>query len=79
MLRAMSDGAQGALEIQVNGEAHSIDPGATVAGLVVALGFGGRRVAVALNREIVPRSRFESVALTPGDRVEILQAVGGGI
>ncbi|MCP4003223.1 MAG: sulfur carrier protein ThiS [bacterium] len=38
----------------------------------------GRRVAVAVNDEIVPRSRYCEVKLSPGDRVEVIQAVGGG-
>jgi sulfur carrier protein len=38
----------------------------------------GRRVAVAVNREVVPRSAFPARRLVPGDRVEILEAVGGG-
>jgi sulfur carrier protein len=38
----------------------------------------GRRIAVAVNQDVVPRSRFASHPLAPGDRVEILEAVGGG-
>lgn len=78
MLRAMSDAARPALEIRVNGEPQALAPGATVAALVEVLGLGGRRIAVAVNREVVPRSQFEHRALASGDRVEILQAVGGG-
>jgi sulfur carrier protein len=37
-----------------------------------------RRVAVAVNAEVVPRSRFESHEIQEGDRVEVIQAVGGG-
>ena len=37
-----------------------------------------RRIAVAVNRDVVPRSRLASHALAAGDRVEILEAVGGG-
>ena len=38
----------------------------------------GRRVAVAVNRDVVPRSLYGSVELSADDRVEILEAVGGG-
>jgi sulfur carrier protein len=49
-----------------------------VAGLVELLGLTGRRIAVAVNRDVVPRSAFGSRQLATGDRVEILEAVGGG-
>lgn len=78
MLPSMSDAAREALEIQVNGEPRTLAAGSTVAALVETLGLGDRRVAVAVNRAVVPRSEFAGRALAPGDRVEILQAVGGG-
>lgn len=65
-------------EVLVNGETRLLPPEATVAALITALDLGGKRVAVALNREIVPRSRYAEVELSPGDRIEILEAVGGG-
>jgi sulfur carrier protein len=74
----MSDAAREALEIQVNGEPWTLAAGSTVAALVDALDLGGRRVAVAVNRDVVPRSEFAHRTLAAGDRVEILQAVGGG-
>jgi sulfur carrier protein len=74
----MSDVAREALEIQVNGEPRRLDRTSTLAALLAELGVAERRIAVAVNREVVPRSRFASHALCDGDRVEILQAVGGG-
>jgi sulfur carrier protein len=62
----------------VNGEPRELPGGATVAHLVEALGLRGRRVAVAVNRDVVPRSAFAAHPLARGDRVEILEAVGGG-
>jgi thiamine biosynthesis protein ThiS len=50
----------------------------TVRALLETLELGGARVAVAINRVVVPRSHFDSHALAAGDRVEILEAVGGG-
>jgi len=50
----------------------------TVAELIDQLGFASRKIAVAVNREVVPRSRFGTRPLRSGDRVEILEAVGGG-
>jgi sulfur carrier protein len=67
-----------ALPVTVNGEAESLPPGCSVAALVERLGLAGRKVAVAVNREVVPRSAFTSRHLAAGDRIEILEAVGGG-
>ncbi len=78
MLRRMSDAAPGALEIVVNGEPYVLAAHDTVATLILTLGLGEQRVAVAVNREVVPRSEFPKRALGNGDRVEILRAVGGG-
>ena len=68
----------GNLALQVNGEPHRVAAGCTVAELLTTLSLAGKRVAVAVNREVVPRSTFGSHALADGDRVEILEAVGGG-
>ncbi len=46
--------------------------------LLDLLGVGERRVAVAVNRGVVPRSAYDTHPLAGGDRVEILEAVGGG-
>lgn len=79
MLVAMSDASPHAeIEIQLNGEPRRVAGPVTVTGLVETLGIAGRRIAVAVNREVVPRSQFAERALADGDRVEILQAVGGG-
>jgi len=74
----MSDAACEARKVEVNGQPHALRPGCTVAALVEDLGFAGRRVAVAVNREVVPRSHYGHRRLEAGDRIEILQAVGGG-
>ena len=50
----------------------------TVQELVDRLALDRRRIAVAVNRDVVPRSAFSGRALAMGDRVEILEAVGGG-
>jgi thiamine biosynthesis protein ThiS len=55
-----------------------VPDGCTVLGLLARLGVDRRRIAVAVNRDVVPRARFASHALGAGDRVEILEAVGGG-
>ena len=69
---------QAAIELQINGEPHRVPADCTVAGLLESLDLGGKRVAVALNRDVVIRSRYAEVELGSGDRIEILEAVGGG-
>lgn len=66
------------MNLWVNGETKTLPASSTVADLLVQVAPGARRVAVELNGEIVPRSRFETQALTEGDRLEIVQAIGGG-
>ena len=68
------------MNVTVNGEQREVRAGATIGGLVTELGApaDGRGVAVALGGEVVPRSRWEEVELSAGDRVEVLVAVGGG-
>lgn len=70
--------ASHSLHITVNGERREAPAGATVQTLLELLQLGGRRVAVAIDREVVPRSEHASRRLHDGDRVEILEAVGGG-
>ena len=65
-------------EILVNGEARALPEGGALTTLLVELELQGKRLAVAINREVVPRSTYGGVRLEAGDRVEILEAVGGG-
>ena len=66
------------LELLVNGTSRALPADRTVSGLLDDLGLATRRVAVAVNRDVVPRSAFTTHPLATGDRVEILEAVGGG-
>jgi len=65
------------MRIQVNGE-HREVAAATVLALVEELGLDPRKVAVERNLEIVPRSLHAGTALADGDRIELVQFVGGG-
>jgi thiamine biosynthesis protein ThiS len=65
-------------ELLVNGEERRVPRGCSVSELVAVLGLESRRVAVAVNRDVVPRAAYAGRLLAPGDRVEILEAVGGG-
>jgi sulfur carrier protein len=66
------------MQIIVNGEPTEVADALPVSDLVARLGLIGKRIAVEVNAELVPRSRFDQHPLAPGDRVEIIQAVGGG-
>lgn len=66
------------MDITVNGEARRFDGPLTVEGLLSALDLPARKIAVERNLEIVPKSLFGETALADGDRIEIVQFVGGG-
>ena len=65
------------MTLTVNGETVQVDSPVTVAALVAAR-TDQRRIAVARNGEVVPRSEWADTALAEGDEVEILAAVAGG-
>lgn len=66
------------LEIRINGEIRQFPQDHTVASLIEALGYTGKRIAVERNGEIVPKSTHGSTPLRSGDCLEIVVAVGGG-
>ena len=66
------------MEIIVNGESREVPEGYRADQLVEALGLKGRRVAMEVNLEVVPRSLYEQKIFAEGDRVEIVYAIGGG-
>ncbi|SFU93260.1 sulfur carrier protein ThiS [Halomonas korlensis] len=66
------------MQILLNGETRALESDATVAELVESLGLAGRRIAVEVNEEIVPKSEHGGTRLTEGDRVEVVHAIGGG-
>ncbi len=66
------------MQILLNGEAREVPDNCTAAQLVDELELGGKRIAMEINLEIVPRSTYAEVQLQPGDKVEIVHAIGGG-
>jgi sulfur carrier protein len=68
------------MKLQINGEDRTFSEPVpfTLASLVESLGMKSDRVAVELNREIVPRERWAETKLVEGDRLEVVQFVGGG-
>ena len=65
------------MRIIVNGEEQAIDP-SSVSGYLEAQAIDPRRVAVELNQEILPKAAYATTMLGEGDRLEIVQFVGGG-
>lgn len=66
------------MQLTVNGEAVEAKSGSTVAALLEQLNISRERVAVEINMEIVPKATYGSHCLSDGDRIEIVQFVGGG-
>jgi sulfur carrier protein len=66
------------MEIFVNGEPHQVAESLRISELVKMLDLVNRRIAVEVNLEIVPRSTYTAHTLRPGDKVEIVHAIGGG-
>jgi sulfur carrier protein len=66
------------MQIYLNGEEKQIPDAANMAKLIEILDLSGQRIAVEVNEELVPRSTFKQHLLKEHDRVEIIQAVGGG-
>ncbi len=66
------------MKLQINGEDQAYDGPPTLASLIASMGLKSDRVAVELNRDIVPRGQWEKTGLSEGDRLEIVHFVGGG-
>jgi thiamine biosynthesis protein ThiS len=68
------------MKLQINGEEKTFEsaPPFTLAALVEALGMKPDRVAVELNRDIVPRDLWGQTTLNDGDKLEMVHFVGGG-
>lgn len=66
------------MNIQINGQPRELADGMTVEALLDELGYGEKRVAVERNGELVPKSRHGNEQLEDDDRIEIVQAIGGG-
>jgi len=66
------------MHLVINGKAQTFESSLNVVQLVEQLGMKSDRVAVELNREIVPRAQWGQTSLNDGDRLEIVHFVGGG-
>jgi sulfur carrier protein len=66
------------MNVLINGETRSLPEGASLQDVINLLQLQGKRLAVEINAEIVPRSLHAGHRLHEGDRVEIVHAIGGG-
>jgi sulfur carrier protein len=66
------------MNIQINGNTQQFEDNLTAAQLVEKLGLQGRRIAMEVNQEIVPRSSYQNYTFKENDKIEIIHAVGGG-
>lgn len=64
--------------IYVNGELRDCAENCKVADLVADLGLTGKKIAIELNKEILPFQQYDTQVLQAGDRLEIVHAIGGG-
>ena len=66
------------MNVTINGESTEFSTELSAAQLIEQLGLTGRRVAMEVNMEIVPRSTFDSYIIKDSDKIEIVHAIGGG-
>jgi sulfur carrier protein len=66
------------ITIQLNGDPYVIEGDARLTSLIEALKMKPSRIAVELNREVVPKADYGNVTLREGDELELINFVGGG-
>ena len=66
------------MQIVINGEIKKVSEKLTAQQLVQELGIAEQKLALEINEEIVPRSSLSVYVIQPGDKVEIIHAIGGG-
>ena len=66
------------INITLNGAPHQVPPGQTLDQLIVALSLENQALALAVNRNVVPRKAWPGQVLQTQDQVEIVRAIGGG-
>ena len=66
------------MKIIVNGKEISLPKGSNIQDLITQLGYENKRIAIEINEAIIPKSKHQSYLLKSSDRVEVINAVGGG-
>jgi len=66
------------MNIIINGVEKTYTSSVTLETLLIKLGYANKKVAIEVNEEIIPRSKHRNKLVVNGDRIEIINAVGGG-
>jgi len=66
------------MQFYVNGEPTTLDDHASLADLVTSMDLVGKRIAIEVNQEIIPRSQHAEYRIQADDHVEVVHAIGGG-
>jgi sulfur carrier protein len=66
------------IEIELNGAPHHVDENQNLSDLIASLALPNQAMAVAVNRQVVPRQAWPQRKLEPADKVDIVRAIGGG-
>ncbi len=66
------------MHLHINGETKIVQEVFTVAQLVDTLGLAQKKIAIEVNRQIIPSSNYAKTMLKENDTIEIIHAVGGG-
>jgi sulfur carrier protein len=74
----MANDSDQSFSIELNGEPYSIGSDARLLALIERLNLRRGRIAIELNQSVIPKAEWAGVALRPGDKVEIVNFVGGG-
>ena len=66
------------MNVIINGIERNITSNLTLEALLIELGHANKKVALEVNEEIIPRSELRNKLVVDGDKIEIINAVGGG-
>ncbi|MFM8465618.1 MAG: sulfur carrier protein ThiS [Burkholderiaceae bacterium] len=66
------------IAIELNGKARDIGPDDCIQDLIDALSLTNQALAVAVNRQVVPRAQWREHRFAAGDKVDVVRAIGGG-
>lgn len=66
------------MTILLNGEAFPLEKEHSLAALIASLNLSGQAIAVAVNRQIIPRAQWQEHLLQAQDKVDVVRAIGGG-
>ena len=66
------------ISIELNGEVRKVSDSDSVQDLIDALSLTNQALAIAVNREVVPRARWREHRFAGGDKVDVVRAIGGG-